>query len=289
MRLSTNTTDYLVRKRNLDEVIGMIAKAGFDAFDLSLESATIWGDDPIGFANQAKEASLKYGISCNQAHAPFPSSVGDEEKDEEIFQSIVTAMEVASIAGAETIIVHPKQHLKYADAGNPEKLREINFEFYKRLMPYAEKFNIKVATENMWQFSEDKVIIDSTCASAEEFCDYIDMIDSPYMVGCLDLGHVVLVKRDLPDMIRRMGNSRIRALHVHDNDLVRDNHTLPYTRNMTYYDTTTAFAEIGYDGDFTFEADSFFSKLPPPLLQAGLNFAHEVGRFMIAEIDSKRK
>ena len=59
MRLSTNTTDYLVRKRNLDEVIGMIAKAGFDAFDLSLESATIWGDDPIGFANQAKEASLK--------------------------------------------------------------------------------------------------------------------------------------------------------------------------------------------------------------------------------------
>ena len=289
MRLSTNTTDYLSRRRGVDEVIGMIAKAGFDAFDLSLEKADIWGDDPIGFANKVKEASEKYGIPCNQSHAPFPSSVGDEEKDEEIFKSIVTAMEIASIAGADVIVVHPKQHLKYAEAGNPEKLKEMNLEFYRRLVPYCEKFNIKVATENMWQMNEEKLIIDSTCACAEEFCEYIDMIDSPYIVGCLDLGHVVLVRRDLPEMIRAMGNSRIRALHVHDNDLLRDNHTLPYTRQMTYYDTTTALADIGYDGDFTFEADAFFAKLPPPLLQDGLNFAHAVGRFMIAEIESKRK
>ena len=289
MRLSTNTTDYLSRRRGVDEVIGMIAKAGFDAFDLSLEKADIWGDDPIGFANKVKEASEKYGIPCNQSHAPFPSSVGDEEKDEEIFKSIVTAMEIASIAGADVIVVHPKQHLKYAEAGNPEKLKEMNLEFYRRLVPYCEKFNIKVATENMWQMNEEKLIIDSTCACAEEFCEYIDMIDSPYIVGCLDLGHVVLVRRDLPEMIRAMGNSRIRALHVHDNDLLRDNHTLPYTRQMTYYDTTTALADIGYDGDFTFESDTFFAKLPPPLLQDGLNFAHAVGRFMIAEIESKRK
>ncbi|MBO5883729.1 MAG: sugar phosphate isomerase/epimerase [Clostridia bacterium] len=289
MRLSTNTTDYLAKHRGVEEVISMIAKAGFDAFDLSLEKADIWGDDPIGFANKVKEASLKYGIPCNQSHAPFPSSVGDEEKDEEIFKSIVTAMEIASIAGADVIVVHPKQHLKYAEAGNPEKLKAMNLEFYKRLVPYCEKFNIKVAAENMWQFDDNKVIIDSTCASSEEFCEYIDMIDSPYIVGCLDLGHVALVRRDLPEMIRRMGNSRIRALHVHDNDLIRDNHVIPYTRNMTYYDTTTAFADIGYDGDFTFEADAFFAKLPPPLLQDGLNFAHAVGRFMIAEIESKRK
>ena len=109
------------------------------------------------------------------------------------------------------------------------------------------------------------------------------------MVGCLDLGHVVLVRRDLPEMIRKMGNSRIRALHVHDNDLKRDNHTIPYTRQMTYYETTTALADIGYDGDFTFEADNFFAKLPPPLFQSGLDFAHAVGRFMIDEIESKRK
>jgi sugar phosphate isomerase/epimerase len=289
MRLSTNTTDYLTRQRGVEEMIGLIAKAGFDAFDLSMEKADIWGDDPYGFAKKVKDASEKYGIPCNQSHAPFPSSVGDEEKDEEIFQSIVLAMEIASIAGAQIIVVHPKQHLKYAEAGNPEKLKKINYEFYKRLIPYAEKFGIKVATENMWQMDGEKVIIDSTCASAEEFCEYIDMIDSPYMVGCLDLGHVVLVRRDLPDMIRTMGNSRIRALHVHDNDLVRDNHTIPYTRSMTFYDTTTALADIGYDGDFTFEADSFFAKLPPPLLEDGLNFAHAVGRFMIGEIDSKKK
>ena len=196
MRLSTNTTDYLTRRRGLEEMIEMIAKAGFDAFDLSLENADIWGDDPIAFAKRARAASEKFGIPCNQAHAPFPSSVGDEEKDEEIFKTIVTAMEVASIAGADTIIVHPKQHLKYADEGNPEKLKAMNIEFYKRLVPYCEKFNIKVATENMWQFDENKVIVDSTCASAEEFCEYIDEIGSPYIVGCLDLGHVVLVRRD---------------------------------------------------------------------------------------------
>ena len=289
MRLSTNTTDYLVRQRNIEEVIGMIAKAGFDAFDLSLEQANIWGDDPMGFAERAKAASEKYGIPCNQAHAPFPTGVGDEEKDEIRFNEIVTAMEVASKVGAKTIIVHPKTHLSYLVEENREKLKQLNYEFYKRLIPYCEKFNIKVATENMWQFDENKVIVDSVCASAEEFSEYIDMLDSPYIVGCLDLGHVVLVRRDLPDMIRKMGKNRIRALHVHDNNLKSDTHTLPYVMNMKYFDTTTALADIGYDDDFTFESDTFFAKLPPALLQDGLNFACAVGRFMVAEIEEKKK
>ena len=90
-------------------------------------------------------------------------------------------------------------------------------------------------------------------------------------------------------MIRKMGKNRIRALHVHDNCLTRDSHTLPYLMNMTYFDTTTALADIGYEGDLTFEADSFFAKLPPPLLADGFRFAHAVGRFMIAETESKIK
>ena len=41
-------------------------------------------------------------------------------------------------------------------------------------------------------------------------------------------------------MIRALGGKRVKALHVHDNDLVRDVHTLPFTRKIDW--------DRGYDG-----------------------------------------
>ena len=53
----------------------------------------------------------------------------------------------------------------------------MNVEFYKSLIPYCEKFGIKVACENMWQNnSASGAITDSTCSRAWEFCKYIDAV-----------------------------------------------------------------------------------------------------------------
>lgn len=290
MRISTEINSFA---RTLGEIpaIELLAEVGFDAYDLSLfkmrydPSCAFCGDGYKAYAQEIRRAADQAGIVCNQSHAPYPSSVGEPEQDAAIYQQIIRAMEIASIVGAEIIVVHPLQHLNYATPGNPEILEEMNVSFYRSLIPYCEQFGIRVAAENMWQYDAAReCIVDSTCSRAEEFCRYLDRIDSPWIVGCLDLGHVPLVGGDLPHMIRMLGRERLKALHVHDNNLTQDLHALPYTMCMDFDAVTTALREIDYTGDVTFEANNACRKLPAHLMREGARLMLGVGRDLAGKI-----
>lgn len=290
MRISTEIESFSKTMGELP-AIRMLAEAGFEAYDLSLFQLTREPDCALNrkdYREQAAEirqAADEAGIVCNQAHAPFPSSVGDPSMDQAIYEKIVRAMEIASIAGAEIIVVHPLQHLKYAEPGNPEKLEEMNIAFYRSLIPYCKQFGIRVAVENMWQYDENRqCIVDSTCSRPEEFCRYLDRIDSQWIVGCLDIGHVPLVGEDVSHMIRCLGRDRLKALHVHDNNLRDDNHALPYTMRIDFAGVTAALREIGYTGDVTFEANSASVRLPDSLKPESARLMYKVGQELVRAI-----
>lgn len=291
MILSTSTSD-LRGKQNIKDTISILAQAGFDAYDFSYCDFTGASPvDPDSYMDYAKEIRAHAdacGIVCNQAHAPFPSSVGDPIKDKEIFESIVRSIESAAYLGAKIIVVHPCQHLTYAE--HAEELFNINVDFYSRLIPYAEKFSIKIATENMWQWnSSAQACTDSTCSRAWEFNKYIDALSSPYLVGCLDIGHASLMGTDIPKFIHEMGNKRIQALHVHETDLKNDNHTLPYLQKINWEEVMKALGEIDYQGDLTFESGVFTRSFPSELSLAAETFQCQVGRQLCSIIDKYRK
>ena len=292
MLLSTNTR-WGNKKISEKEVIRIIADAGFDAYDISLLELTKNHEDLFNrddYINVAKDLRLfadSLGIACNQSHAPYPSSVGDEKKDEFIFKKIIRAMEVASILGAKIIVVHPKQHLNYAE--HAEELFEMNVEFYNSLIPYCEKFGIKVAVENMWQCNNgNKVPSESTCSRAWEFCKYLDAVNSEWIVGCLDIGHVALMDADIPEFIHKMGNKRLQALHIHDNDCKSDKHTLPFMDKIDFNAVCKALAKIDYKGDFTFEAQDFYFGKPVELFAATTKYMCEVGRYLVSNIEKTK-
>ena len=85
-------------------------------------------------------------------------------------------------------------------------------EFYRSLIPYCEEYNIKVALENMWQYP--RTISHSTCSRPAEFVKYMDELNNPCFVACLDVGHAMLVKEKPDDMIRALGGQRLQALHM---------------------------------------------------------------------------
>ena len=292
MLLSVSTSPMNVRLSDR-EAIRIIKEAGFDAYDMSLcemmyNPNNIFNTDKyLEEAKSIREYADSLGIPCNQAHAPYHSSCGDPEKDEKTFNMIVRAMEIAATLGAKIIIVHPKQHLTYAD--NVEELFNLNVEFYTRLIPYCKKFGIKVATENMWQNNPcSGAITDSTCSRSWEFNKYIDAVNSEWITGCLDLGHVALVTKKIPEFIKDMGKERIAALHVHDTDFRDDSHTVPFCELMDYNAIAKALGEIDYQGDFTYEANNFFRNKPLELIPAAYKYACEVGRYLISEIEKAR-
>ncbi len=285
MLLST-TTSAMSRYMPLEEAIKIIKSAGFDAYDLTFCSLpndhALYGDNRMEEAKRLKAEADEIGIICNQAHAPFPTSTGDDKKDGQIFELVVRSMEVAAYLGAKIIVVHPKQHLKYAE--NSEELFALNMSFYRNLLPYAKEYGIKIATENMFQWHHNaSVCLDSTCSQPKEFIKYVDEINDSYLVACVDIGHAGLVDVDPCEMIRRLGY-RVGCLHVHDNNKIHDHHTLPYLGKIDWDGVTAALREIGYEGDFTYEADSFLSTFPQELHPSCERLMHDVGRHLISMI-----
>ena len=288
--LLVTTTEVPARKFGIEKSIEMIAEAGFDgidysAFDMKNDTDPLNQPEYIDYAKRISAKAKERGIKFVQAHAPFPSSFESCDDTAKMKQKIIRSMEACAVMGVEIIVVHPVQHLNYTT--NVEKLFDMNMEFYNELVVYAEKFGIKVATENMFQYDEQRrVMKDSTCASPQEFCKYIDTVASPYLTGCLDIGHCGLCGREPQDVLRYMGAERVGCLHIHDNDYMNDHHTLPCTRNLNWDEICKAMAETGYKGNFTYEADSFLLNYDGEFIPTALKFMHDTGRYLIKKIES---
>ena len=268
-----------------EEAVRQLAKAGFDAIDWSFFEMDPWMDENWKKkAARLKEAILTCGLTVTQAHAPFPSSVGQDARDDEIMRTIHRSMEAAAFLGAGHIVVHPKQHMPYAT--HKAQLWKENVAMYRALIPYCEQWGIKVCCENLWQIDKKRgYIVGSVCGTPDEFAALLDEVNSPWIVGCLDLGHSALVGVEPADFIRALGKGKLQALHVHDVNYRRDCHNLPFTEKLDWDSITAALREIGYQGEFTFEADNFLFGFPKELYQPVARLMVETGRYLIRRIE----
>ncbi len=287
MKLST-TTDRLQEKFGIYKAIDILSEAGYDAIDFSQFDKEVYGaEHSKDYYLELRKYAEDKGMCFNQSHAPFASSFEEEEKTAKRFDEIVTAIKRASYLGVKNIIVHPCQHLKYHVEGNPEKLFEYNMEFYGKLIPYCEEYEIKVALENMWQYTG--MINHSTCSRPEEFVRYLDGLDNDCFVACLDMGHAALVREDIGDFVKKLGNKRLQCLHVHDVDGTNDSHTLPFFGATDWEKVMKALAEIDYKGDLTFEADSFMNNKPDVLLLDCAKLMAKTGKYLVSQFENYKK
>lgn len=288
MILSTHTGRIASRMCD-KEAIRIIAEAGFDAFDYSVsvhgDDSPVYGENYKEYVAELMEVAEKYHIPCNQAHAHYPSNIwGDEEYNEKAFWKVTRSMEIASIMGAKIIVVHPLTD--YPNTLDEEKVMQMNLDFFNRLLPYCKQYNIKVAVENIYMHDERRKSNDpKACSFAKELAYYLDQLDSEWFVACLDLGHCGVVGEETDHAIRVLGKKRLQALHVHDNNYEVDQHYIPYRGQMDWDKIYEAFAEIGYEGDFTFETSTFLRGFPEDFLVETVGFMEKLGRYMIRRIE----
>lgn len=289
MKLSTSTGD-LNKRFCHEEVIRRLAAAGYDCLDFDLSQP--WGEKNPAYGDNFRENARKIravaeecGISFNQAHAPYRFSVEESENYKtQIVPLHIRVLEFSSILGVKNLVIHPIHHMDFR--GNEQILHDINMEFYKALIPYAEKWGVNIAIENMWRRDpKRKFISHDTCSQPEEHAAWVDELNHPNIVACLDLGHSALVGVEPEDAIRYLGAQRLQALHVHDVDYISDLHTLPFHGKLNWTEITKALKAIGYQGDFTYEAPNFLSTYPDELLDSPLRFMVETGRLLISQIE----
>ena len=286
MILSTQT-DAAAKMFPHETAVRMIAEAGFDAADFSMfeneSNAWIFAD---GFEPRIKaiaQEARRNGIFFNQAHAPFPSYVaGNDEYNRHIRPMLIRSIEVAGMLGVKNIVVHPVVF--------PDRQKERNLEMYNELLPAAKRAGVKIALENMWgRDKRNDIIVPNVCSVAQELADYADSLDPEWFTVCLDIGHIGLVREYEAPFIKTLGARRLTCVHIHDNDYIHDSHTCPFTGKLPWDEIAAAFAEIGYVGDITLEADNFLlKKLPLRLYPAGLRFMAEAGRELIRMIEEAK-
>lgn len=254
-----------------ERAVQYVAEAGFDAWDLSMFAMCKydWGkkmlyennhplasDNYLAFVRKLKQIGLDNGIVCNQSHAPFPTACP------EIRSYFKRAIECTAEAGGQICIIHPDNN----------KSAQENAEMYNELLPFAKEHGVKIATENMWNWNDEKDESSfAACSTSESFVEHIDVVGDDFLVACLDLGHAEMrgSGSGAVNMIHALGN-RLQALHLHDNDKWHDSHQLPFSMSIDFEAVVKALRDINYQGYFTLEADRYLQMFSEENIPAGL-------------------
>lgn len=286
MKIVTQTEVVGLRLGDL-RAVELICQSGFGGIDYSMftlndESCPLAEDNWKQYLAPIKAAAQKYSVPFVQAHSPFPTAKKDnDEYNRFILDRTVRAFEVAEYLGVEIMVVHP---ISFINEGTDF---DLNYKFYKKLLPLAEKTGVKIALENMWS-RKDHRYTPAACGTGKDFRQLLDMLGSELFVACLDIGHCGMVGEDPAEMIRTIGGKHLQALHVHDNDKLRDSHLFPFNGTVDWVSVTKALSEINYSGNLTFEADNTFRNQPDSLIPASMKYLHEIGVSLVDMIHSHK-
>ena len=294
MLLATQTSGAF-KYFDMREGIKILKNAGYDSLDLTMTKLStnpefpLSGDNALHHAEELKCWANEEGLSFTQAHTPFEFHWEDpNEMEERFFPLTIKGLKLAATVGATIVVVHPYNYLEKGK--NLDEYFELNMKIYKRLIPYAKEFGVKIAVENMFRRdSKRNVLVASTCGTPDDMIRYVDTLDSEYVVACLDLGHSAVAGIEPEDFIRALGADRLQALHVHDNSYRSDDHTLPGLGKMNWDEITRALADINYQGNFTYESDAFLKNFEDEFKPVACRFMAERGRYLINKIESYKQ
>ncbi len=288
------------------EILTMLKQAGFEAYDFSAmmrrSESYLFCDDYLEQAKELRRFADELGLVCNQAHAPFPVKYPENpyyaaylmenlarqsgrtfsaERAKEEYEAIMPrlverAVEISGVLGAKNIVVHPVNNYT----------AEQNAEYYETLVPFAKRAGVKIAVENMFNWKDGSPhATDAACSNHEDFVKHLSLLDEQVFVACLDIGHSEMegLRTSAVEMIKALG-SRLKCLHIHDNDKKHDLHRLACTNQIDYDAVCAALKEVGYDGDITMEADCFANRFDTAFYPKAMRFMYEIGDYLRGKI-----
>lgn len=277
------------RKYTVPEAIEALKTAGYDRIDVSLWvlaarggllDAENWEENVAEIA----EASARFDLPVHQTHGNTAEGMewDDPAYDwDYLTRTNIRALRATKMLGAEWMVVHP-MNLPRDPLYSAGKAQEANLRYLAPYIEEAKRLGIGIAVENMVDFRKWRR---RYCGGdIYELIELVDRIHDPAVGICLDTGHANLSGIEVGPAIRAIG-SRLKATHINDNrDNGNDEHLFPYFGTVNWTDTMKAFREIGYDGDFAYEAGS--QRIPAELRAEWLKYTVGLGRGLLRLADA---
>ncbi len=259
---------------------------GYMALDLCIanvekdEYYLVSTDEAIELARAEKKRLEALGMYVNQVHGPwkYPPRDGTVAERETLFNHCFRNILVTHFVGAKYMVMHPIMPFG-AETMPPEKRLEnylINKEFFRRLAGPARDYGVIICIENM-------PMKEFGIAKPTEVAELVRDLNDENIKMCLDTGHVALLPdTDIVKEIYECGDI-IKALHIHDNKSVLDDHTFPYFGDIDWAGVCKALKDIGFDGVFSLETDNP-TKLPVELQKEVYTLYFHIAEYLVKQI-----
>ena len=303
-------TKDIIAKEDMWRGFRRIHDAGFERVDFNLDAFLMNNDVYAGRLNpffdkelseivnifaEYKQAMEAYHIQPSQMHAPYPIRVVARPDVTKYMQTnvIPKSIVVAEALGVPWVVMHPFK-LQYTHGKEQE--RKENLEYFRLFIPLLRQCGVKICFENLYE-SVGGRLVEGVCADPEEAVWYVDTLNAEAgeeLFGmCLDTGHLQLVKRDHYEYITRLG-SRIKLLHIHENDGIGDLHEMPFTfgseerPGLNWDGIIRGLRDIKFDGTLSFETFPCMNAFPHTVGNEVLSVIHEIGCWLAKQIEGDK-
>ena len=230
-------------------------------------------------AEQLRAMADSVGVRFNQSYSPFSLKLCDERLNrfEPCYGALVRALHFSAILGAKQMICYAVQ--------TPESISQTdkNYKIYRSLIPYCEKFGIKIAISSGFPKYIDSSVLKTPWESDDEYVAFINSFNSPFITACADLGGENM--DESKELIAKIGKEKLSSIHFKDPLKYHDVHLPPYFKAAKPEAVRKMLCEIGYEGEFTFECPSFLEEYPKELLGDLLSLFYDIGCYVCFEAE----
>lgn len=267
-------------------------EAGFRALDFSFVElfftlTELSDDNWQREMEKIRDEAERLGIVFVQAHLPYSPGYMPEWANEEqrllYGKHLARSIRASAMLGVRWAVVHPFTSYMDAEYDDEASIR-YNRQFYGSAIELAMQLDVGIAFENMIEYPQRRKF----SARAEELTGLVDAFGDNRIGACLDFGHAHRMYRDLSCPVRVLGQ-RLVALHVNDNTAISDQHFLPFMGTVNWENAIDALADVGYGGDFTYEAYGLTKQLPEALKPAAARYAYEVGMYCLNRFHARAR
>lgn len=286
MKVSTSLNIFFAHNRNNDvpEMVRRSAAVGYESLDMNYwdfqkQLLQTSPKDEEAWALRIREAADTHGVKFTQMHGPVHgstfTSIAHDITLETFEELLVRSLRTAAILGTPWVVLHPTNISRDENESFSDTLA-YNVRFYQKLIPVLEQTGVGIALENMIARRPGQHF-----SKPEQLVELIDTLNHPLVGACWDTGHGHNSQLEQAASIVTLG-SRLKALHIQDNDGKADQHLLPYAGTIRWNEVVQALKTIGYAGDFAYEAHNSVRPLPDGIRDAAVRYSYELGNYVIS-------
>lgn len=293
MRLSTSTNICAFtggqRRNALPFCITTCAEHGYQVLDINLCEAMnpdsrLRGEDWEAYVQELADLAQGLGVRFSQSHLPYYDVFAQNDPAKAaLMEELIRRCIIASgMLGVSWAVTHPCTD--YAGGGDPKVSLQKNLDYFAPHVALAASCGLGIAIENEFEYdpAHPHRMFGAHPQELVALCDAFS--DSRHVGICYDFGHANLTGGYHQQNLLTIGH-RLRATHVADNHGVKDEHLMPFFGSINWQEAMAGLAEIGYEGDLTYEIQEFGRALPNDLKPLTIRLSLKIGQRLLSYYD----